>query len=314
MANMSSSNAPDAETLGRVAGALAVDEAFVEKDWYVVKAICALVALETDGITPIFSGGTALLKGHALIRRFSEDIDFKLTLSDGVEDLVGNARKTRLSGYKTAVIECWEAAGFTITDVIARDGNGFIQIEMTYPTTVDVHGSLRPHILAELSAKPPRLRPIPRALASFITQYRREPPEVLAIGCVDPVETAADKLSAFTWRAIVRERGSERDDPAIVRHLHDLSALEAIVNESGAFPELLAETLAADAHRGGDATGRLAPRDRLGAALAILHDDALYAGEYARFVEGMAFAGEAEIPSFEMARAAVERICALLPA
>lgn len=36
---MSFSNAPDEATLGQVAGALAVDEAFVEKDWYVVQAI-----------------------------------------------------------------------------------------------------------------------------------------------------------------------------------------------------------------------------------------------------------------------------------
>jgi hypothetical protein len=36
---MSFSNAPDEAKLGRVAGALAVDEAFVEKDWYVVQAI-----------------------------------------------------------------------------------------------------------------------------------------------------------------------------------------------------------------------------------------------------------------------------------
>lgn len=50
---MSFSNVPDADTLGRVAGALAFDEAFVEKDWYVVQAIAALVELGTDDITPI---------------------------------------------------------------------------------------------------------------------------------------------------------------------------------------------------------------------------------------------------------------------
>lgn len=32
---LSLSNAPDLDLLGRVAGALAVDEAFVEKDWHV---------------------------------------------------------------------------------------------------------------------------------------------------------------------------------------------------------------------------------------------------------------------------------------
>ena len=72
---MSFSSAPDTLTLGRVAGALAVYESFVEKDWYVVQAINALIDLATPDITPVFSGGTSLLKGHQLIKRFSEDID-----------------------------------------------------------------------------------------------------------------------------------------------------------------------------------------------------------------------------------------------
>ncbi|GEO01913.1 MULTISPECIES: nucleotidyl transferase AbiEii/AbiGii toxin family protein [Novosphingobium] len=73
---MSFSNPPDSRTLGRVAGTLAVDEAFVEKDWYVVQAIRALLTLDDADFTPVFSGGTSLLKGHGLIKRFSEDIDF----------------------------------------------------------------------------------------------------------------------------------------------------------------------------------------------------------------------------------------------
>ena len=69
MAIMSFLNAPDFDILGRVAGALAVDEAFIEKDWYILQAIAALVALGTDDITPVFSGGTSLLKGYGLTKR-----------------------------------------------------------------------------------------------------------------------------------------------------------------------------------------------------------------------------------------------------
>ncbi|MDV3256459.1 MAG: hypothetical protein LOX97_01485, partial [Sphingomonas sp.] len=43
------SNAPDEATLGRVAGALAVDEAFAEKDWFVVQAIKRLTEFSSDG-------------------------------------------------------------------------------------------------------------------------------------------------------------------------------------------------------------------------------------------------------------------------
>jgi hypothetical protein len=64
--------------------------------------------------------------------------------------------------------------------------------------------------------------------------------------CVDPVETAADKLSALAWRVCVRERGAPNDDPTIIRHLHDLAALESRAATALAFLTLLARTASAD--------------------------------------------------------------------
>jgi hypothetical protein len=310
---MSFSNAPDLRTLGLVAGALAVDEAFVEKDWFVVQAIRILQTLKTDNIVPVFSGGTSLLKGHGLIKRFSEDIDFKLGLSERFLGLSGNQRRNALGTFKGELVAGWGEAGFVITNVVARDGNGFIRIEMDYPTLLDGHDALRPHILAELSAKPARRDPTPLPLMSFVNTYRSLPPEVDAIACVDPVETAADKLSAFAWRALTRDRASPGDDPAIVRHLHDLAALEPAVSGHAGFPGLLMETMLADTGRGSEVSRLLSPGERLAAMSEILAVDPLYSGEYARFVEGMAFAGAGEVPSFAEAVAAVARLCALLP-
>lgn len=312
MAIMSFSSAPDARTLGRVAGALAVDEAFVEKDWFVVQAIARLVVSGTGDITPIFSGGTSLLKGHALIKRFSEDIDFKLGLSPAFVALSGNQRRKALGVFKDDLEAGWADAGFTDMKVEARDANGFLRIEMAYPTILGGHDALRPHILAELSAKPPRLQTIARPLSSYVNQYRGLEPEVSAIPCIDPVETAADKLSAFAWRMIVRDRSAADDDPTIVRHLHDLAALESTATASTVFPALLAETLIADTHRGGGAVAHLDPPDRLGVMLAKLAADTVYDGEYSRFVEGMAFAGESEVPTYGEALRALSRLAALL--
>lgn len=314
MAIMSFLNAPDANTLGRVAGALAVDEAFVEKDWYVVQAIATLIAVGTDDIMPVFSGGTSLLKAFGLIKRFSEDIDFKLSLSPAFDEMTGGQRRKALGEFRDKLSNAWKVAGFAVTNVVARDANGFLQIEMDYPSILDGHDALRPHILAELSAKPPRLAPQSRSLSSYVALFRRGAPEAGTISCVDPIETAADKLSAFSWRSVVRDRQSLKDDPAIVRHLHDLAALEAVVSASSSFPVLLAETLAADAGRGGEKTAALSPADRLAAMLDVLRSDELYPQEYGRFVEGMAFASESEVPSFKAAVDAVTRLCALLPA
>lgn len=201
---MSFSNAPDIETLGRVAGALGVDEAFVEKDWFVVQAIQVLIGLGDEDLTPVFSGGTSLLKGHKLIKRFSEDIDFKLTLSDAFKAKSQGQRKSHLSRFKKGLVAAWKELGFTNFNVEAGSGNAFIRIEMDYPSVLEPHDSLRPHILAELSAKPPRLDPHDCALTSFVAQFHGDPPEVASIPCVDPIETAADTCAsqgASRWPA-----------------------------------------------------------------------------------------------------------------
>lgn len=306
---MSFSNAPDEATLGRVAGALAVDEAFVEKDWYLVQAIRHLLELGNDDIAPVFSGGTSLLKGYGLIKRFSEDIDFKFALSQTFLESSANQRRKMLGELRDALTAAWTSAGFVVTSVESRDSNGFLKIEMDYPTGLEPHGALRPHILAELSAKPPRLAVQHRPLASFVAQYAQAAPEVVSIACVDPVETAADKLSGFAWRMLIRGRSSDKDDATIVRHLHDLAALEAVVAGDAGFPALLRSTLDDDSHRGGGAVAGLRPNERLAAMRAKLAEDALYAAEYEQFVGGMAFAGATEVPHFEAAVAAVERLC-----
>src|SRR3546814_18445448 len=78
-----------------------------------------------------------------------------------------------------------------------------------------------------------------RSLQSFVAQAQRASPEVEGILCIAPVETAAEKLSALTWRVLSRQRGEEGDDPRLIRHLHDLAALEDLVREHSEFPRLV---------------------------------------------------------------------------
>jgi hypothetical protein len=125
---------------------------------------------------------------------------------------------------------------------------------------------------------------------------------------------SSHKLSAFAWRALTRDRTSPEDDPAIVRHLHDLAALEPAASGHSWFPGLLMETMLADTERGSAVSRSMAPATRLAAMMEILSVDPLYPDEYARFVEGMAFAGSDEVPTFADAVAAAARLCALLPA
>jgi hypothetical protein len=74
-----------------------------------------------------------------------------------------------------------------------------------------------------------------RPIRSLIAVAAQEPPEVAAFRCIDIVETTADKLSALAWRVRVRRRGEPKDDPTIIRHLHDLAALEPALESAAKF-------------------------------------------------------------------------------
>ena len=102
-----------------------------------------------------------------------------------------------------------------------------------------------------MSLIPASLPPIARSIASLINIARCLPPEVASIPCVDPVETAADKLSALAWRVHARRRGSHKDDPTMIRYLHDLAALKMSVIGANHFRALVRKAAADDVGRGG---------------------------------------------------------------
>ena len=55
----------------------------VEKDLHVVRAIAALAAIDAAPFALVFGGGTALARAHRIIRRMSEDVDFKIVPAAG---------------------------------------------------------------------------------------------------------------------------------------------------------------------------------------------------------------------------------------
>lgn len=270
--------------------------------------LAAVVAgLRQEGVRPVFSGGTSLSKGFGLIRRFSEDLDFRMTLPAG-----GLSRAGRRA-YRRRVVEALGASGqFTLADDAVEAGNEsrYFSCLIGYRNLFLPNPALRPRLKLEMTFAAPVLPPEDRPLRSFVAEARGEEPEVAAIACVSPVETAADKLSALVWRVLTRRRGSEQDDPTLIRHLHDLALLEAHAGRHPGFPELLGRIMDGDADRGAaPAELRLmTSATRLARALDILTEDIEYRGEYDRFVLGMSWAAEGETLSFAEALDAAGRI------
>ena len=147
--------------------------------------------------------------------------------------------------------------------------------------------------------------PIARPLQSLIARAQRHAPEVPAFSCIDPVETAADKLSALTWRVLRRQRGRVGDDVTLIRHLYDLAALARTVKAAPAFAALALQAAATDVGRGGEATAASDPVTLFATMIERLRSDRLWAVEYDNFVRQVSFAQPHERISFEQALAAV---------
>jgi hypothetical protein len=121
----------DRELVERVAGALATDEGLVEKDWHVVRALAVIAAVDHADAAPAFSGGTSLSKGWGLIKRFSEDIDFKVAMPAGASHT--KARQQRRA-YRVRILDALTADGFTAGTLVIGDASRFFSVDLTYPS------------------------------------------------------------------------------------------------------------------------------------------------------------------------------------
>lgn len=299
----------DRHLIELVARDLNTNPGLIEKDWHITRAIGVLAILDHGAATPAFGGGTSLSKGWGVIKRFSEDIDFKVAMAAATSR--SKERKER-SAYRGRVIGALTEAGFTLAGEPAkRDESRFFSAELFYPSLFATGPGLRPHIRVEMSLMPSALPPIARPIGSLIGAAQGKPPEIAAFLCVDPVETAADKLSALAWRVHARRPGSTDDDPTIIRHLHDLAALKPAIAASGEFTTLVNKAMADDEGRGGDATASRDTNALFAGMLERLVTDPLWAAEYRDYVQQVSFADPGELIGFDQALAALADLVAL---
>ena len=302
-------NVLDQSLVEKIASALGTSPDLVEKDWHVVRALGVLAAMEHKGARPSFSGGTSLAKGWALIKRFSEDIDFKVAMTKARSKAEGRRQR---SSYRENVLAALTDNAFDLVDdPLVGNESQFFSASFAYPGRVTPARGLRPHIRVEMSFHAPALKPIDRPISSLIALAVKRPPEVGRFSCVDPIETAADKLSTLAWRVCARQRGAANDDPTVIRHLHDLAALESHVAGASGFPELARQTAESDTGRGGEGVPENT-KERFAAMLNKLSDDKLWASEYETFVLQVSFAKEDERITFAEAFAATRRLVTLV--
>jgi hypothetical protein len=205
-----------------------VGTARVQKDFYVVKAIAAVTAIDAAPFTLVFAGGTALARAHRLVRRMSEDVDFKIVPQPTAPVSRSGLRQQR-SALRDRVTEALERAGFVFdpndpAQTRSRNENSYTIYQLPYGPIGEAQQGLRPTIQVELTYAPLRRAPVMLPVISFIAEARKRPPEVPALACVGVAETAAEKLVSLTRRTAMDLAGATRDpDPALVRHIYDLT-------------------------------------------------------------------------------------------
>lgn len=291
------------EIIDNISAQLGVDAAFIEKDQFAMQLIADLAKINHPKIQLVFSGGTSLSKGHGLIQRFSEDLDFKISLKEKV------TRKERRDFREQVIQIIGGSKQLNVDTENVKSGNSsrFFKMQVFYPQALPQSNVLRNHIQLEVTFEEPTLPPENRPLKSFVAQAKGEEPEVQSIPCISPVETAADKLSALTWRVLDRDRTQPDDDATLVRHLHDLAALTKTVKASNQFEELALNSIEKDINRSKTISSEnFSPIERLESMLQILKSDSLYKDEFTQFVVDLSYADEEDQPTFENSLNALE--------
>jgi predicted nucleotidyltransferase component of viral defense system len=272
--------------------------AAVAKDMHVVRAIRAITQVDARPFTLVFGGGTALARAHGVVRRMSEDVDFKVVLMGA--SLSRNVLRQALGALRGRVSDALLAAGFMFdpadgTVVRSRNENRYTIYQLPYVAGGGGE-ALRPTVQVELTYAVLRFPPVTRTVSSFVNEAFARDAEVPAILCVSLAETAAEKLVALTRRTAMDLAGLSRDaDPALVRHLYDLHLMRDLIDRD-VVAAMAKDIAAADAveFRNQYPAYHADIAGETGKALNALRSAPVYRMRYDGFVAAMVY-GEAAV-------------------
>ncbi len=269
--------------------------ATVTKDFYVVRAIKAVASVDASPFTLVFGGGTALARAHRLVKRMSEDVDFKIVPPPGVS--IGPSKRRKLLGVlRKRVNDALHAAGFAFdpadeTTTWSRDANTYSVWHLPYEGRGDDNSALRPTIQVEMTHASLRLAAVDKPVSSFVAEAFSRPPEVASIPCVSLTETAAEKFVSLTRRTAMERAGLSRaPDPTLVRHIYDLHAMRENIDIEQ-LARLVPLIAATDAEEFGNQYPAYAA-DIMGetrSAIIALQSDDLYRQRYNNFTAAMVY-------------------------
>jgi hypothetical protein len=256
----------------------------LEKDLHLSVILERLGASQSELAGLVLCGGTSLVKGHKLIARMSEDMDFKVVVGS---DFSKNQRSLFLSRLKRQITSLLADDGYSVERVTAHDKNSFFSIELGYSPAFPIEAALRPHILLEFTAEYPFLPPVVCESTSLLGLAASEELHSVSFPCLDVEETVAEKSVAFLRRSRSSAfQPAESRDRRLVRHVYDIGSIGPNGVEYSTLEAAFVNAMGRDSTKYATQDPEFAKNPRMELALALdnLNTSVLQA-DYESFVE-----------------------------
>jgi len=212
------------ELVAVTAEKIGLPQVYVEKDYWVTKALKYLSASPHAGVV-VFKGGTSLSKAYRLIDRFSEDIDLAVFASDKGDA----ARKNLIKGIEAAVTQ---NLIYLNDDARESKGSKYRKTIYQYPRSIDGEnfGQSSPELLVEINAftrpEPFELRELQTLIAEVLIE-KNETDLVFQYGLESFSINVLSVRRTLVEKILGVIKDSYSDDPVArlsdrIRHLYDI--------------------------------------------------------------------------------------------
>lgn len=87
----------------------------IEKDYYLTQAISLVTQIENEAFELVFQGGTCLAKAHRIIKRMSEDCDFRIRMKSSASLMSKETKRKTLRLFRREIVSTLHNNGFIIS-------------------------------------------------------------------------------------------------------------------------------------------------------------------------------------------------------
>jgi len=272
---------------------ISLTESVIEKDYYVTQVIHELSNIENEYFNLVFCGGTCLAKAHKLVRRMSEDVDFKIQFKGDSLNFTKSRILKELKEFRVYIKSKLMLTGLVINEPVVRNEGQYSRIEIEYPTIFQPSVRLRQNILLEFTISEIRLSIESLSIETLIEEVLKNiviSPKLKTV-CISVVETAIEKWVGLTRRIMAIERGYHHDDKTLIRHVYDLNAIRQANKISDDFFSLAKAIVNHDSMQFKNQHPEYFddPRSEIMQSLAILKSKPMWKERYQEFIETMVY-------------------------